>query len=96
MSHKKLRATIQLLPSDEGGRRSALRSGYRSLLRFEDSEQDFGFELTLDSDSLSPGQSGSGTISMWAEEALPELSAGQRFEVKEGNRVVGDGVIDSE
>jgi translation elongation factor EF-Tu-like GTPase len=96
MSHRKLKATIQLLASDDGGRHSALRSGYRSLLRFENSEEDFGFELTLDDDSLRPGESGSGTISIWAEEGLPELSAGQRFEVKEGNRVVGNGVIDSE
>lgn len=66
------------------------------IARRQESDQDFGFELTLDADSLAPGQSGSGTISIWAEEAHPTISAGRRFEVKEGRRAVGNGVIDCE
>lgn len=96
MSRRKFRAILQLRSTNEGGRASALRSGYRSLICFENVNRDFGFELALDADSLAPGQSGSGTISFWAEEVLPPGLVGQRFEIREGTRVVGHGVIKRE
>lgn len=88
---------VDLLPTSEGGRSGPLLSGYRSLLRFEGSEVDFGFELELDpavgSGGIAPGASGSGRVSFWAVEELPFLFAGQRFEVREGASVVGRGTI---
>lgn len=97
MSRRAVTAKIDLLPTSEGGRSGPLLSGYRSLLRFEGSEVDFGFELELDatagSDGIAPGASGSGRVSFWAVEELPSLVAGQRFEIREGARVVGRGTI---
>ena len=47
MTRKAIGANIHLLKTNEGGRSQALLSGYRSLLRFEGTEVDFGFELEL-------------------------------------------------
>ncbi len=97
MSRRTVRVKIDLLPTSEGGRSGPLLSGYRSLLRFDGSEVDFGFELELDpavgSAGIPPGASGSGRVSFWAVEDLPSLFSGQRFEVREGARVVGRGTI---
>lgn len=87
-----VRATLELLPSERGGRSGAIESGYRSLVRFEGSDADFGFELTLEA-PLAPGASDSGLLSFWAVDDLPELAVGQRFELREGARVVGHGEI---
>lgn len=72
-------------------------SGYRSLLRFEGGNADFGFELTLGSATrttgLVPGTSGEVRLSFWAVDDLPPLFAGQKFEIREGDRVVGIGEV---
>ena len=70
-------------------------SGYRSLLRFEGSGTDFGFELHLDrgATELAPGESGKALLSIWAAEELPILSNGEKFELREGVRVIGHGSI---
>lgn len=97
MTRRTVGARVRLLPTSEGGRSGPLQSGYRSLLRFEGRDVDFGFELELDAavgpSGLSPGASGTGRISFWAVAELPSLFDGQRFEVREGTRVVGTGTI---
>jgi translation elongation factor EF-Tu-like GTPase len=97
MSRRTVMARIDLLLTSAGGRSGPLLSGYRSLLRFEGSDIDFGFELQLDpavgSAGIAPGASGNGHVSLWAVDELPSLFAGQRFEVREGVRVVGRGTI---
>ena len=97
MSRRTVTARVHLLPTSEGGRSGPLLSGYRSLLRFEGSDLDFGFELELDPTvgpgGLAPGSSGTGRVSFWAIEEMPSLFAGQRFELREGARVVGRGTI---
>jgi len=97
MSRRAVTAKIDLLSTSEGGRSGPLLSGYRSLLRFEGSEVDFGFELELDptvgSSGIAPGASGSCRVSFWAVRELPSLFAGQRFEIREGAHVVGRGTI---
>lgn len=92
MTRRVIRAALELLPSERGGRSGALESGYRSLARFEGADLDFGFELKLES-PLAPGAGGSGWLSFWAAEELPELRVGQRFELREGARVVGHGEV---
>lgn len=93
MTRRVIRANLRLLPLNEGGRSSPIESGYRSLERFEGAEADLGFELDLDPERLAPGESGTGRLSFWAAEELPELSVGQWFELREGARVVGDGTV---
>jgi translation elongation factor EF-Tu-like GTPase len=93
MTRKVIRATLDLLATDRGGRDSAIRSGYRSLARFEGVDADFGFELDLDAQELAPGDRGAGRLSFWAVDEVPTLSEGQQFEVREGARVIGHGTI---
>lgn len=68
-------------------------SGYRSLIRFIDGEDDFGFELTLNSEPLLPGAEGIVDLSFWAGDALPSLSENLQFEIREGTKMVGHGEI---
>src|SRR5262249_25003818 len=101
MRRRTVNARVHLLLTSEGGRCGPLASGYRSLLRFEGSDMDFGFELELDTaitpNGLAPGSSGTGRLSFWAIKELPSLFAGQRFELREGTRIVGHGnIIDSD
>lgn len=93
MTRKVIRATLDLLASDRGGRESPIVPGYRSLARFEGVDRDFGFELDLESDEFAPGDTGTGRLSFWAVDELPELNNGQRFELREGARVVGHGTV---
>ena len=97
MSRRTISAHFRLLATEAGGRSGPLLSGYRSLLRFEGTGTDYGFELALDSpvrpDGVAPGASGTGRLSIWATQKLPRLVEGQKFEMREGTRVVGHGVI---
>jgi translation elongation factor EF-Tu-like GTPase len=97
MSRRTIVARFRLLTTDAGGRSGPLVSGYRSLLRFEDRNADHGFELALDSnvgsDGIAPGSSAEGSFSFWAADELPQLFRGQKFEMREGTRVVGHGVV---
>jgi len=66
-------------------------------MRLEGGSVDFGFELTLDavtgSEMIKPGCSGLARLSFWAVDDLPLLTNGQRFEIREGARVVGYGEV---
>jgi translation elongation factor EF-Tu-like GTPase len=97
MSRRTVTALVHLYARDEGGRSGPLLSGYRSLLRFEGSDVDLGFELeldhTVDPGGLAPGASGTSRVSLWASERLPSLFAGKQFELREGARVIGRGTI---
>jgi translation elongation factor EF-Tu-like GTPase len=97
MNRRHIRADFHLLPADAGGRSTPLLAGYRSLLRFADTQVDYGFELSsLDVASLEgvpPGSSATATFSLWAAESLPMVVKGQRFEIREGNNVVGLGEV---
>lgn len=97
MSRRTISVRIHLLATNEGGRSGPLLSGYRSLLRFEGVGVDFGFELELDPEvetrRLAPGDTCNARLSIWAVEELPIVSVGGRFEILEGNRVVGHGNV---
>jgi translation elongation factor EF-Tu-like GTPase len=97
MNRQKIRANFHLLPTDVGGRSTALLSGYRSLLRLADTQVDYGFELALDAaanlEGVAPGSSATATFSLWCAGSLPMLVKGQRFEIREGSKVVGLGEI---
>ena len=84
---------LEMLSTNEGGRTGAVRSGYRGLARFDGTDLDFGCELVFNGPPLAPGASGTGRLSMWAGEALPQLTVGLKFELREGTRVVARGTI---
>lgn len=86
------RIQLALLPPDAGGRRRPLTSGYRSLMRLEGSHRDFGVQVELEDDQLAPGNAGVAYVAWWADDA-PLMARGARFELREGARVVGHGVV---
>ena len=97
MSWRTIFAEIRLLTTEAGGRSEPLFSGYRSLLRFERTDVDYGFELTLDSEiaweGIAPGSAGTARILFWTTDVLPRLLDGQMFEVREGAQIVGYGLV---
>jgi hypothetical protein len=86
-------ASIRMLATDAGGRSHPVRSGYRSLVRFGDDSQIFGFDLELPAESIAPGAVGMGTLRIWHGESMPPLRPGAWFEILEGERVVGQGTV---
>jgi translation elongation factor EF-Tu-like GTPase len=97
MSRRSLHVRFDLRSPSSGGRSGPLFSGYRSLLRFEGVDIDFGFELKLDPQfgrlGVAPGSDGTGHMSIWAAEMLPQVARGKKFEIREGTRVVGQGIV---
>ncbi len=93
MTSSRIRAQLQLFPAGKGGRSAPIAPGYRSLVRFEGSEIDFGVELELDSEAIGPGGSGVADLRFWATGDLPDLANKPRFELREGTRVVGLGEV---
>jgi translation elongation factor EF-Tu-like GTPase len=65
-------------------------SGYRSQLRMERTGIDVGFEAALERREIPPGGVGRATIATFAPIAV---RVGQAFEIREGSRVVGAGLV---
>jgi len=93
MTRRSIRSVISLLSTEEGGRTTDIRSGYRSLLRFSGTTNDIGYELTLDDVALAPGGKGTATLTFWAGDLLPALFNGQIFDLREGTKIIGYGEI---
>lgn len=89
-----MRVTLWLNPTAEGGRSHSMASGYRSIVRFEGTDVDFGVELDLLTGPLAPGGTGGADMRIWAADELAALSPGRSFELREGARVVGRGVVE--
>ncbi len=89
-----IEAEIKFVSTEEGGRRSAALSGYRS-------NHDFGLGALLDAaheypgcESVAPGQTA--RANMWFLAQLlhdGRLHPGMKFTVQEGAHVVGHGVV---
>jgi elongation factor Tu len=92
MTRRIITADLRLLSEDDGGRSTPIASGYRSAVRFAGVDLDYGFELELKAD-LAPGDSGTGRLSFWAVDELPNLFIGQQFELREGRRIIGHGTV---
>jgi len=84
------RIGLALISTEDGGRQSAIVSGYRSLIRFVDSEAVYGVEIDLDGKVLEPGSAGVASAYIWAASSCPNEI---RFDLLEGARVVGTGKV---
>jgi hypothetical protein len=101
-----IEATLQLLTTDQGGRRSAITTGYRGgLLVFPewyDTWNDAGEHRCLGAllhlcelSELQPGESATVRLYPWAEGALElaDVSPGAPFRLHEGHRLVAIGTV---
>jgi translation elongation factor EF-Tu-like GTPase len=86
-------ADLRLLPASEGGRETALRSGYRSIARFGGiNSEPWGVEITLDLRAeVAPGESALVHVTAWADPPLP--TGGTEILLYEGARLVGTLVV---
>ena len=87
--HRVFRAWVKLLPSEDGGRRGGVRSGYRPTFYFRTAA--VGGELILDGDEyLMPGNNCQLTVKL-AKPVL--LRKGQTFPIRDGGQTVGFGEV---
>jgi translation elongation factor EF-Tu-like GTPase len=89
-----LTATLRLLPTVEGGRQSAIRKDvYRPQFFLGLSSASCRVD-EIDKEMLSPGEEGEVEMTLVHPERWGrELRPGTEFEIREGSRVVGHGVI---
>jgi hypothetical protein len=87
-----------LLRTDEGGRQSAISSGYRSILDFGERTPAGetlwrGGEINLlDIDELAPGKESEVCVRIWSGTPA-NLAEGAAFRLSEGQRLVGVGEV---
>jgi elongation factor Tu len=82
--------TLSLLPTDEGGRKGFVLSGYRPQHLLHDNYQTSGLHEYFDVECLEPGQSASVKVWFITPEVYPQsLWPGRRIGVFEGARKVG-------
>lgn len=90
-----IEAEIEVIPTEKGGRKSPMFSGYRP-------NHDFGVEGVLndaqheypDSGQLKPGEKGRALLwFLCPEHQLNRLYEGMSFTVQEGRRIVAHGVV---
>lgn len=86
-------ATIYFLSPEEGGRQTAIFSGYRPALYFGEKQTD-GAVILTSGDRAIPGTECKVVITLLHSEHLGDtLKPMASFEVKEGARVVGRGQV---
>ncbi len=87
-------ATIYLLNTDEGGRKSPIFSGYRPAFYFGDKQTD-GAILFDDQEPIFPGEKREVKVRVLHPETLEDvLKPNAVFEFKEGFKVVGRGAVE--
>lgn len=99
MAEFALDAEIDLLPTEQGGRRGPVRNGFRPAVWFgetaptgEPALHSVVLRLGAGQD-LAPGQRGEVLISPLAYETWPDVRAGTHFDLYEAGRVIGGGLL---
>ena len=86
-------AQITFLRTEEGGRKSPVRSGYRPQFRYAGADWDAVQEY-LGADWVNPGDVVTARLIFFRPEFhRGRIAPGMPFEIAEGSRVVGRGVI---
>ena len=89
-----LRATITLFPTDQGGRKRSVHTGYRPNFAFNTEQYYCGEIELLDRDELRPGETSKAFIKMLPARTIRKnLKEKDAFSINEGNKTVGIGII---
>ena len=89
-----LKAFITLLPTDKGGRKRPVATGYRPALMFI-THRSYSCEIELlDKDELKPGDNAMVNIKLLPAKTIPKnIRINDSFTLLEGNKAVGNGII---
>lgn len=88
--HKKFKAEVYVLSSDEGGRHTPFFSNYRPQFYFRTTDVTGSIELPAGVEMVMPGDNTTMTVSLLAPIAMEK---GLKFAIREGGRTVGAGVV---
>jgi elongation factor Tu len=90
-----LKATITLFPTDQGGRKNPVYSGYRPSFAFN-TEKYYSGELRLIArKELRPGQTSKAHIRLLPAKTIRKnLKPAHAFRISEGNKTIGIGIIE--
>ena len=88
-AHRRFRARLRLLPGDEGGRRTPVRSGYRPQFHLRTTDVSGAIDLG-GADPAQPGETVEAEVELGRAVALER---GLGFAVREGGRTVGAGTV---
>lgn len=94
--HGFVRARLRLLTTEEGGRRTAIMSGYRSCWGFPadvHDEMHDGPLLIDDQDQIEPGNEAVVSLHPLFPELWPKVLPGMRLGMFEGSRQVGEATV---
>lgn len=88
-----IEATLYFLTSDEGGRRAAVSTGYRGQFYFNNIDVDALHEYP-DVELVQPGDTVRAYFRFCRPEVhLPKMHIGKEFLIREGIRVIAEGVV---
>ena len=88
-------AELEYRTSEKGGRKTPAHSGYRPQVKFDFTEmQTSGQQIFLDKEIAFPGDIVNAKIKIISVDYFAnKLTEGMRFEFREGNRIIGTGII---
>lgn len=91
-AHTRFEAVAYFLTESEGGRRTAMHSGYRPQFAFHGTDIGGSITFTSPTEVVAPGDLATLTVEFYAD--LPvALEVGSRFTIREGSRTVGVGTV---
>jgi|SRR5579859_3358246 len=88
-------AALKYYTTEEGGRRTPAKSGYRPQIKFDFEEmQTSGQQAFIDKEIVCPGDTVNAEITMSSPMIFKgRLSSGMAFQFREGARIIGVGQI---
>jgi translation elongation factor EF-Tu-like GTPase len=88
-------AALTYLKTEEGGRETPAKSGYRPQVKFSFSEmQTSGQQVFLDKELVYPGETVRAEITVLTPEILKgKIKVGMTYEFREGAKIMGTGEI---
>lgn len=90
-----LTARITLFPTDKGGRKRPVYSGYKPSFAFNTEKHYSGEIELLDKKELNPGETSDVFIKLLPAKSIRKnLKHNDSFTITEGNRTIGAGVIE--
>jgi translation elongation factor EF-Tu-like GTPase len=85
-----IKALVSMKPTNVGGRTGIVKPGYRPTLVIESKNSEVSF---IETEQISPGGKGKVLIKILQPRSLPVLAKDMIFEIMEGNKIVGAGII---